>query len=390
VALMVLFRLVLALALAGPPGSGEPGSAPASFTVRIVSSQPLFLVGHCKIRAEAIDAEGGPYERVAWMALSVDGKALAPDSEPPFEWEFDAGADLRPRRLQIEAVARDGAKASLALLSSAYAFAEAVGVNLVLVPVVVRQTREGGASGPTLRGLTSADFTVLEDGSPRPITSFSDEPLPASIGVALDNSVSMERDLRSAVKAVIGFVESQPTYSALSFLTFNDQVYLEHDFTYDARKIASAVGAARVEGTRTALFDALRIGSMHLSRRPGARVLVVFTDGEDTVYEGDEGRLRTSIDAAQGADVTVFAVAYGLRQAPSLSEMTSRTGGEVIAARSAGDLKEAFARIAESLGSRYLLGYEPPEPQKPGYRNIEVRVSRPGVIVLARRGYRMR
>jgi VWFA-related protein len=383
----MVLHLPLLLMLSAAP---ETPGATAPFTVRIVSPEPLFLVGRCRVRAEAIDSEGRPYGRVAWMSLAVDGEALEPDSRPPFEWELDAGADLKPRRLTLEAVARDGGRASLALLSSAHAFVEAVGVNLVLVPVVVREAPEGKGTGRAVPGLTAADFRVLEDGTERPITSFSNEPLPASISVALDNSRSMERDLWSAQKAIGGFVEGQPPYTALSLLTFNDQVFLEHDFTYDREEIVSAVGAARAEGTRTALYDALRIGSMHLSRRPGPRILVLFTDGEDTVYEGEVGRLRTSIDAAQGADVTVFAVAYGPRQASSLREIASQTGGEVIAARGAGDLKGAFARIAESLGSRYLLGYEPPEPGKPGYRSIEVRVSRPGLSVLARRGYRMR
>ena len=54
------------------------------------------------------------------------------------------------------------------------------------------------------------------------------------------------------------------------------------------------------------------------------------------------------------------------------------------------DLRGAFARITESLGTRYLLGYEPPNPGKPGYRRIDVRVSREGAKVFTRRGYLMK
>jgi VWFA-related protein len=208
--------------------------------------------------------------------------------------------------------------------------------------------------------------------------------------VALDNSRSMEPNLLGARKAVSDFVMGQPAYSVVSLLTFNDQVFMEQDFTHDPRQVVSALAAARSEGMRTALYEALRVGSMHLARRPGARVLVLFTDGEDTLDEEGEGRLRTAIDAAQAADVTVFAVAYGRADAASLGKMTSETGGEVVAARGASELKTAFARIGEALGSRYILGYEPPEPGRAGYRDIDVRVSRQGARVLARRGYTMR
>lgn len=377
------------IALGQTGAEAGAGTQAPVFTVRLVAPQPLYLVGKCRITAEALDvATGDPWPGVAYMTLAVDGAVLPPDSKAPFTWDYDAGDDLQRRRIQITAVGRDGRSASVSALSSTYPFVESVGVNLVLVPVVVRVGDR--PDGRPLAGLKLTDFTVLEDDMPRPIASFSDEPLPASIVVALDNSRSMEGNLWSAQKAISGFLDSQPPWSAFSFLVFNDQVFMEHDFTHDAGEVESTVAAVRAEGTRTALYDALRIGSMHLSKRPGSRVLVLFTDGEDTVYEADPGRLRTSIDAAQAADVTVYAVAYGPRHNESLQEITTQTGGEVMPARGAADLRGAFARITESLGIRYLLGYEPPNPGKPGYRRIDVRVSREGAKVFARRGYLMK
>ena len=374
-----------------PAGAGAQSSAgaPAAFTIRLTSPTPLYLAGRCRVAAEALDATTGePSAEVAYMTLSVDDVDQPVDSKTPFAWDFDAGDDLRRRRITITAVGRDGRRASLSVLSSPHPFVESVGVNLVLVPVVVRAGEERNAR--LLGGMKSDEFTVLEDDVVRPIVSFSNEPVPASIVVALDNSRSMEGNLWSAQKAIAGFLQNQPAWSALSFLVFNDEVFMEHDFTHDAASVASAVSAARAEGSRTALYDALRIASMHLSKRPGARVLVLFTDGEDTVYEADPGRLRTSIETAQSADVTVFAVAYGPRGSSSLAEIASQTGGEIAQARGAGDLRDAFARITESLATRYLIGYEPPNPAKPGYRRIDVRVSRPGAKVFARHGYLMK
>jgi len=385
----MLMIWLFALALAAPANSTVTPAAPAQprFTLRFTAPDPMFLVGRGRVEAAAFDAEGTVYPDIAWMILSIDGRELAPDSKAPFVWDVDVGEQLDRHRLQVTAVAKDGAKAVVSSLTFANAFVEAVGVDLVLVPVVVRE------AGRAVTGLAAHDFTVLEDGAERPITSFSSEPLPAAIAVALDTSQSMERNLWSAQKAITEFMTGQPSWTSFAFLTFNDQVYLERDFSYDVRAAIGAVGAARVEGTRTALYDALRIGSMYLGKRPGARVLLIFTDGEDTVYEGEEAKLRTSIDAAQAADVAVFAVAYAGagdgKGAAALARMTAETGGEVAPARSSKDLRAAFARIGESIGSRYLLGYEPPNPKRPGYRSIDVRVSRSGASVLARRGYLM-
>ncbi len=393
--------ILLLLAALGP---AVAGAAPRpAFSIRITAPSPLFVAGECRLSAEAVDPEGRPIDSIAWMSLSIDGKEPKHDTRAPFEWIVDAGESLRPHRVEIVAVDRDGARVTLSTLSSSHPYVEAVGVNLVLVPVVVWDDRSSAGPGKPprgapVRGLTQEDFTILEAGEPQPIVSFSSEPLPASIAVALDNSRSMEGQLWSARKAVLDFIEQQPGYSAVSLLTFNDQVFLEQDFTLDRKLLERSAASIGAEGTRTALNEALRVGSMHLSRRPGARVLVVFTDGEDTVdEEGARGRLRTAIDAALEADVTVFAVAFGpaadAREGSdagrALREMTSETGGMLLAARGAGDLREAFDRLAEGLGSRYVLGFEPPDPDKGGYRSLEVRVSRPGVRVFARRGYSM-
>jgi VWFA-related protein len=378
--------LLFALALWVPASPEEMAEGP--FDIHLVEPQPLYLVGGCRIRASAVDSAGEPFDkRIAYMTLTVDGGEPLHDGQAPFVWEIELGEDLREHRLELTAVSKNGSKRHLTSLSSAHPFIEAVGVNLVLVPVVVR---EAGAAGRVIEGLPEELFTILEDGVEQPIISFSDEPLPASIVIALDNSQSMDGQLWSAGKAVREFMESLPRYSTLSLLTFNDQVFLEEGFTSDRKKLAAAVSRARVEGSRTALNEALRIGSRHLGKRPGARVLVIFTDGEDTLDSSTEGYLRTAIETAQATDVTVFAIAYGNADRSALERMTVETGGDMVPARGAGELRAAFSRIAESLGSRYVIGYEPPEPDKRGYRKVHVRVSQEGVRVLARTGYRMR
>jgi len=69
----------------------------------------------------------------------------------------------------------------------------------------------------------------------------------------------------------------------------------------------------------------------------------------------------------------------------SAREVTEDTGGLSFFYT---DLSKAFARIAQAISVDYLLGYIPSNENWHGeYRRVEVRVSRPGVTVMYRRGY---
>jgi VWFA-related protein len=375
----------MALLSAGAAAPRAGGDAPA-FVVRIVAPDPLHLAGVTSIEAAAFDPSGAPYPGIAWMSLSLDGAPPEHDDRPPWSWTVDAGAAPRGHRIAVVAVGRDGSKASLSTLSTPARWVDAVTVSQVLVPVVVRAEPSRGTPERLVTDLQAGDFTILEDGAVRPIVSFSSEPPAGAIALAFDTSLSMEPHLWSARKAALDFVASRPAPSNLSLLTFNDDVYLEQDFTTDRSAVGAALAAARAGGSRTALYETLRVGSRHLAKQAGPRTLVIFTDGMDTRDE-DDGRLRTAIEAAQGADVAIYGIAWGTEASASLARMALGTGGEVYGARSAGELRGAFAAIGEALGSRYLLGFEPSTPERAGYRRIEVRVARQGVRVHARAGY---
>ena len=70
----------------------------------------------------------------------------------------------------------------------------------------------------------------------------------------------------------------------------------------------------------------------------------------------------------------------------SLRELSEETGGVAFVNRN--NVDEAFERIVAENSSYYVLGYYAPNDRRDGrFRRIEVRVTRPGVTVRARRGY---
>ena len=69
-----------------------------------------------------------------------------------------------------------------------------------------------------------------------------------------------------------------------------------------------------------------------------------------------------------------------------LRHLAESTGGFAVVDRN--DIAPAFERIIEESSDYYVFGYTPSKQAKPGEsRTIDVRVSRPGVRVVARRGY---
>jgi len=261
---------------------------------------------------------------------------------------------------------------------------ETVDVSMVLVPVVVRD-----ASGRPVSDLAEKDFTILEEGEPQPIAAFGRESRPVSIVLALDTSPSMKGQDLGARRAAIDFVRGQVREAAFAVETFNDAVHLEIGFTTDRKAVEETIAALRLGGDNTALFDALTDSAVRLDSVQGGRIAVIFTDGTETLHPQDESerRLAEAVEAATRRDVSVYTVAFGPRAATSvLKTVAEATGGEAFSAGTVKDLSAAFSGIAESVGSRYLLGYRAPSGVS-GFRRIEVKIARPDLRVAARRGW---
>jgi len=263
-------------------------------------------------------------------------------------------------------------------------FVDRLNVSLVLVPVVVRDGK-----GHPVTDLAREDFTILDEGAEVPLAAFGREDRPVSVELALDMSWSMLPFVNAVKMTALEFVRAQRASTSFSLVTFNDEVLLEQDFTTDRPVLEQAIGAVRGGGYNTALLDTISASVAHLASRDGARVSVVFTDGTDTVHPQDEAetRLSSGLDAALRGDVTIFTVAFGPRAAKgTLRRIAEETGGEALVAATAAELSNAFAHVAEAVGSRYLLGIKP-AAGAPGFRRIEVRVARPGLRMAFRKRY---
>ena len=252
-------------------------------------------------------------------------------------------------------------------------------VDVKLVSVFVNVTDRNGA---IVGGLTREDFAVAEDGRPQQIALFERQSeLPLNLTLAIDTSESVKKDLAEEADAARRFahalIRPQDQMSLLQFATYVNELT---PFTNKESQIDRGLGQLR-GGGGTAFYEAIYLGSQRLGEKKGRKVLVVVTDGDDTVKsttyaEALEQALRNEAMIYSIIDVPIEASAgRDLRGEHALITLAEQTGGKSFYV-SAGGLDKAFAQVSDDLRTQYLLGYYP-KKQEPGKQFHRIVVSIP-------------
>jgi VWFA-related protein len=273
------------------------------------------------------------------------------------------------------------------------------GVDLVTVSAVVRDQK-----GRVVTNLTRANFELLENGVPRPITDFRADRAGVSIALLFDASGSMhvadkiEAARRAARHVLAWLTPGQDELGIYSFDTGLRQLQAFGRYQADASLERSMVGIAPFG--MTSLNDAIAATARRLADRPYAhRAVLVFTDGVDNASRlsaPEVSGIASSIDVPvyilavvspldhQGAATAVNSV----RPIPvgDLADLARWTGGEFFVSSVPAQTSVAARQIIEELRHQYVLAFEP--ASKPGWHPLEVRTRGRGqLVVRARSGY---
>ena len=320
-------------------------------------------------------------------------------------------------------------------------------VKVEYVEVDVRVT---DSAGNLVRDLTQEDFQVFEDGQPQMVTAFSliDIPIEPSLPSASD-TIPIEPDVRSNERRSDGrvyvmvlddagtrfdrttrtraaarrFIEEHLGADDLTAIAFTFRTKLAQEFTNNKRLLLAAVDkfmsgvnemgptlpqltGPGVGGSSEPLFTLgnaeevfgaigemanIRKVAAWLDRIPGRKkAVILFSDGNeydprqilvDTRPAGEIGRTSVNIYA-------VDMRGPGAVQAPlnQLNILTEDSGGFVVMDNN--EIDRGFRRIVAENSAYYLLAYYSSHPRDDKFHQIDVRVTRPGVKVRARRGYR--
>jgi len=241
--------------------------------------------------------------------------------------------------------------------------------------------------------LAQEDFEVFDNGKPVTLSLFSNEPEPFSVVTMLDTSGSMTASIELLKEAAEQFVIRLLPEDRGMVGAFSDKIqYPVASFTSDRDELAHAIKELGF-GNSTRLYDAIESSIEQLKVVQGRRVVLVFTDGDDTASKVGMGKV---LDQARVDEVMIYTIGlesvyfngqYKVRTRPDrgLRKLSDETGGGYFELKDTDDLGPTFTRVAQELHSQYVLGFPPATDGK--LHKLEVRVKKLGMIARARKSY---
>ena len=247
-----------------------------------------------------------------------------------------------------------------------------------VVPLYVKFTEDATKPKPLLgsnkpaqeneRILTKDKLELHDAGIPQKIESLSPDSSPARIVVLLDNSASLQTDIKKLAAVPAAFAPEIYEGDKVMVIGYDLKPEIITDFTDKPEELQNTLGLLRKSDTPR-LFDALDV-VMEDVMRPAIgyskRVIVLVSDGLDRDSKIKYDRILNTL---QDENVTVYAIQVkdrtrgALRKdspkpVDCLEQLTASTGGKIFSVD--GDIKSAVKEICDELrNERYQLTYYP-------------------------------
>ena len=240
-------------------------------------------------------------------------------------------------------------------------------------------------SGHLVTNLPQSAFQVYENGVLQPIKIFKREDVPVSLGLIIDNSGSM-RDKRQAVESsALALVKDSNPQDEVFIVNFNDEAYLDADFTNDVKVMEQGLTKIDSRGG-TAMRDAIGMSIDHLKEKAkrDKKVILVVTDGNDNASNMS---LESVVRIAQQDDVLVYAIGLltdeekreAKKAQRALNILVESTGGQVFYPKDVTEVERIAHQVAHDIRNQYTIAYTPLNTALDGtYRQIKVTVKGPG------------
>jgi len=266
--------------------------------------------------------------------------------------------------------------------------------------VVTIQASVRDARGRVLKGLTTDDFEVRDNGELRPLVSLrSDGQSPLSVAIVVDMSGSMGVGpkiamTRKAYESVLS--QLRPGHDEVAVFTFDASLHERRPFTRDVGSLQDALDDFEAFGA-TSLYDATAAAAKELAGRSAMhKAVIVLTDGIDTssaMTSREVSGLASSIDVPVFVVATVPSVDQRAMQETSgrgsssvdLRDLAEWTGGQFVFASSLVETAAVATTLVNDLRQQYVLAIEAARERE--WRRLDVRVRRPSARVKARSGY---
>ena len=250
-------------------------------------------------------------------------------------------------------------------------------------------------NGRLVPNLLQEDFVVLDEGEVQEIVLFENEVRPITVVVMLDTSASMTPSLDLLMAGAEQFIIRMLPDDRGKVGAFNDKIQILPDIEFTGDRDLLIRELDRLQfGNPTRLYDAIGASIDSLEGVEGRKVVLVFTDGEDTQHQIG---WRDVLEKARAAEVMIYTIGLesdyfnGLRQVRSkpdgrLKTFAEETGGGYFELKDSDELGPTFTRVAQELHSQYVIGFAP-AIRDGELHELELLIQRPGMTARARRSY---
>lgn len=275
--------------------------------------------------------------------------------------------------------------------------------NLVPIPVSVLD-----AQGRAVIDLKLNDFELFIDGKAAEVSEVSRSETPVRLALLFDNSSSVTTAREFEKKAATRFFKRviRPEKDLAALYSVSTGTRLEQTLTKSVPQLVRAIEYFPPPAGATALLDGIVKAAEYLRTADGRRVIVIVSDGEDTI---SDATFEETVRAAQAANCQIYIVKTKdfenykqtgqrggnanirvLAAERRMQELALQTGGAVYSPIDERELDAAFNQISAELAQAYVLSYYPEnETDKRGeFRTISLSVkTRQSVNVRTRKGY---
>jgi Ca-activated chloride channel family protein len=271
---------------------------------------------------------------------------------------------------------------------------EVIDLNTDLVSVAVTVTDRGGRA---IAGLPKESFRIFDDKVEQPISFFSEEDTPASVGIVFDTSGSMDdAAMQRAREALSGFIETSHPQDEFSVIGFGSSPQLLLDRVRDGKAVLDKFTYVNTTGN-TALYDAVYMGVENVSHGVYPKhAIILISDGEENNSRCSFSKLRRTLEES---GVVVYTIRVGKPPLPKsiagmvMDQIATISGGKAYWPKSSESMDQAFEQIALELRRQYSIGYVPTSFAADGkLHKIKVALAVPSaqsrdMVVRSREGY---
>lgn len=275
-----------------------------------------------------------------------------------FGWK-ESGIRMRRVRVLSSAIA-------FAVLAIAQEGTAVFSTNVQLVRILATVKDQNGV---LVGSLEKNNFEVRDNGALQQIAIFERQTeQPLSIAILIDASGSTAKDLKYETDSVTRFVRavmrSGNTGDAVALYSFNWQIVKQTGFTRDPAAVERRLRELQGEAG-TSMYDAILLAARDIEDRPGRKVLVIVTDGGDTL---SKTTFQRAAEATQLADAVIYPVLVipvindagrNTGGENALTTLAQHTGGQVFAPTVGAEMDKAFDGILRDLRTQYLLAFYP-------------------------------